>query len=212
MSTFSLEISTTRWPFYVFLCGTMFCLLSSSICHLFSCHSCTLNSHLLHIDYIGITIMIITSLFPLIYYIFQCTPHLQVLYLTGLTLMGICTVAALLSPALSSKNYRSIRAGLFVSIGVFGLIPPTYAVVLNWHDPHRNIILMYESSMALSFFIGGVFYIGRIPERWKPGWFDLAGHSHQFFHVFVVMGALSHYGAAQFILRHRSKMGCNTFA
>ena len=28
--------SAERWPFYVYLCGSMFCLLSSSICHLFS--------------------------------------------------------------------------------------------------------------------------------------------------------------------------------
>ncbi|TYG87694.1 hypothetical protein ES288_A13G236300v1 [Gossypium darwinii] len=54
----------TRWPFYVFLAGSMFCLLSSSICHLFSCHSHHLNLSLLRLDYAGITTMIITSFFP----------------------------------------------------------------------------------------------------------------------------------------------------
>ncbi|XP_011078413.1 heptahelical transmembrane protein 1 [Sesamum indicum] len=210
MDITSPELPTTHWPFYVFLCGSMFCLLSSTICHLFSCHSRSLNLHLLHMDYVGITIMIITSFFPPIYYVFQCTPHWQIVYLTGITLMGICTIITLLSPALSSGKYRSFRALLFVSMGLFGLIPAIHALVLNWDDPHRNVTLAYEGIMALSYLIGTVFYISRIPERWRPGWFDLTGHSHQIFHVFVVMGALAHYGAAQIFVTYRSRVGCDT--
>ncbi|EYU34968.1 hypothetical protein ABFS82_11G042200 [Erythranthe guttata] len=202
------ETTTTNWPFYVFLSGSMFCLLSSSTCHLFSCHSHRLNCHLLHVDYVGITIMIITSFFPPIYYIFQCTPLYQILYLTGISLLGLCTVVALLSPALTNPKYRSLRALLFVSMGLFGLFPAGHALLLNWHDPHRNVILAYELAMALSYLIGTLFYVSRAPERWRPGWFDLAGHSHQIFHVFVVMGALAHYGAAQIFVRHHSRMGC----
>ena len=33
-------------------------------------------------------------------------------------------------------------------------------------------------------------YATRVPERWKPGYFDLAFHSHQLFHVAVVLAAL----------------------
>lgn len=205
----TLETSTANWPFYVFLCGSMFCLLSSTTCHLFSCHSHRLNLRLLHLDYAGITIMIITSFFPPIYYIFQCTPHWQILYLTIITTLGICTVIALLSPALSTARYRSLRALLFVAMGLFGILPAGHALVLNWNDPHRDVILAYESAMALSYLIGTVFYVSRVPERWGPGRFDLAGHSHQIFHVFVVMGAMAHYGAAQVFVRYLGRMGCD---
>ncbi|KAL3623972.1 hypothetical protein CASFOL_032788 [Castilleja foliolosa] len=213
-STLQTNISslTTNWPFYVFLCGSMFCLLSSSICHLFSCHSHHLNTQLLHIDYVGISVMIITSYFPPMYYIFQCTPHFQILYLTSITTMGICTIFALLSPALSSGKYRSLRAMLFVSMGLFGLVPAVHALLLNWNDPRRDLILAYEAGMALSYLIGTGFYVSRIPERWRPGWFDLAGHSHQIFHVLVVIGALAHYGAAQIFLRYRSEMACDVYS
>ncbi|KAG8367451.1 hypothetical protein BUALT_Bualt16G0073500 [Buddleja alternifolia] len=212
MDITSPDASSTNWPFYVFLSGSMFCLLSSSVCHLFSCHSHRLNLQLLQMDYVGITVMIITSFFPPIYYIFQCTPHWQLVYLTGITIMGICTIITLLSPALSTGKYRSFRALLFVSMGLFGLIPAIHALFVNWDDPHRNITLAYELVMALSYLIGTMFYVTRIPERWKPGWFDLAGHSHQIFHAFVVMGALAHYGAAQIFVRYRSRMGCDTIA
>ncbi|XP_051142909.1 heptahelical transmembrane protein 1 [Andrographis paniculata] len=208
----SPESAATNWPFYVFLFGSMFCLLSSSVCHLFSCHSRRWNLHLLHVDYVGITVMIITSFFPPIYYIFQCTPHWQILYLSGITVMGACTIVTLLSPALSSGKFRSFRALLFVSMGLFGLVPAVHALVLNWHDPHRNATLAYEAGMALSYLVGTLFYVTRVPERWRPGWFDLAGQSHQIFHVFVVMGALAHYGAAQIFLRYRSQMGCDAGA
>ncbi|KZV27437.1 hypothetical protein F511_02546 [Dorcoceras hygrometricum] len=154
IDTSSAETVTTSWPFYVYLSGSMFCLLSSSICHLFCCHSHHLNLLLLQMDYVGITVMIITSYFPAMYYIFECTPHWQVVYLTGITIIGICTIVTLLSPAFSTGKYRSFRAMLFASMGLIGLIPAIHAIVVNWDDPHRNVTLAYESVMALSYLTG----------------------------------------------------------
>lgn len=122
--------------------------------------------------------------------------------------MGIFTVVTLLSPQLSTGKFRSYRAFLFVAMGLFGLIPAIHAVIVNWSEPQRNVTLAYEMAMALSYLIGTMFYVCRIPERWKPGWFDLAGHSHQIFHVLVIMGALAHYGAAHVFLEFRSRVGC----
>ncbi|KAK8587607.1 hypothetical protein V6N13_086587 [Hibiscus sabdariffa] len=41
----------TRWPFFAFLGGAMFCLLASSACHLLSCHSERLTYIMLRLDY-----------------------------------------------------------------------------------------------------------------------------------------------------------------
>ncbi|KAG8471750.1 hypothetical protein CXB51_036214 [Gossypium anomalum] len=198
----------TRWPFYVFLAGSMFCLLSSSICHLFSCHSHHLNLSLLRLDYAGITTMIITSFFPPIYYIFQCDPQWHFIYLGGITVLGLFTIVTLLSPALSTNKFRAFRAMLFSSMGLFGIIPGVHAMIVNWSNPRRNITLAYESAMAIFYLTGTLFYVSRVPERFKPGWFDLTGHSHQIFHVLVVMGALAHYGASLVFLDWRDHHGC----
>ncbi|CAM8960418.1 unnamed protein product [Rhodiola kirilowii] len=203
------EISVTKWPFFVFLCGAMFCLLSSSTCHLFCCHSQQLSLFLLRIDYVGITVMIITSYFPPIYYVFQCQPLWQLIYLGGITVMGMFTIITMLTPSLSSPKYRHFRALLFSSMGLFGIVPTIHSVILNWNEPRALVTLGYESTMAMSYLIGTMFYATRIPERWRPGWFDLAGHSHQLFHIFVIMGALSHYGAALAFLDWRSNAGCS---
>lgn len=122
--------------------------------------------------------------------------------------MGVFTIITLLSPALSSGKFRSFRAFLFMAMGLFGLIPAIHGIILNWHEPQRNSTLVYESAMAVSYLIGTMFYICRIPERWKPGWFDLAGHSHQIFHCFVIMGALAHYGAALLFLELPGGVRC----
>ncbi|KAI8565650.1 hypothetical protein RHMOL_Rhmol03G0276900 [Rhododendron molle] len=208
MTVTSPETSATRWPFFVFLCGSMFCLLSSSTCHLFACHSHNLNILLLRMDYVGIAVMIITSFFPPIFYIFQCEPLWQIIYLTGISVMGAFTIVTLLTPAFSTGKFRAFRAMLFVAMGLFGLVPAVHAVVLNWNESRRNVTLAYESVMALAYLTGTAFYVTRIPERWKPGFFDLAGHSHQIFHVFVILGALAHYGAALVFLEFRGEVGC----
>ncbi|KAK3423156.1 hypothetical protein EUGRSUZ_F00065 [Eucalyptus grandis] len=177
MKVGSLQPAATRWPFFVFLGGSI---------HLFSCHSHCLNIQLLRMDYVGITVMIITSFFPPIYYIFQCEPHWQLIYLGGITAMGIDS-----------------------SMGFFGIVPAIHACIVNWSNPQCPITLVYESAMALSYITGTLFSVSRIPERLKPGWFDLAGHSHQIFHVFVIVGALAHYVATLLLLQWRDRVGCD---
>ncbi|GMI97652.1 heptahelical transmembrane protein1 [Hibiscus trionum] len=201
-------LPVTRWPFYVFLAGSLFCLLSSSACHLFSCHSSHLNLTLIRLDYAGITVMIITSFFPPIYYIFQCDPQWHVVYLGGITALGSFTIITLLSPTLSTGKFRSFRTVLFTSMGLFGIVPGIHATIVNWSNPRRSATLGYELAMAIFYLTGAVFYVTRIPERMKPGWFDLAGHSHQIFHILVVMGALAHYGASLAFLEWRDRNGC----
>ncbi|PNY00052.1 adiponectin receptor protein [Trifolium pratense] len=176
----ALEFVIARWPFFVFL-G----------------------------DYVGIAVMIITSFFPQIYYIFLCQPHWQIIYLAGITAMGLFTIVTLLSPSHSTGKHRAFRAMLFCSMGLFGIVPAIHACFVNWGNPRRNITLAYECVMALSYLIGTLFYVTRIPERWRPGWFDLAGHSHQIFHVLVVVGALAHYAATLKMLEWRDTFGCD---
>jgi hypothetical protein len=55
---------------------------------------------------------------------------------------------------------------------------------------------------------GAAIYALRIPERWKPGAFDLAFHSHQLFHVAVVVAAAIHYKAVLVYLDWRDATAC----
>lgn len=54
---------------------------------------------------------------------------------------------------------------------------------------------------------GAGLYAARIPERWKPGAFDLAFNSHQLFHCAVVIAALLHYWGVRILLNWRDTTG-----
>ena len=46
---------------------------------------------------------------------------------------------------------------------------------------------------GLVYIIGASLYVARIPERFKPGKFDICGASHQLFHFAVIIGCTMHY-------------------
>uniref|UniRef100_A0A2P2J7X3 Heptahelical transmembrane protein 2 n=1 Tax=Rhizophora mucronata TaxID=61149 RepID=A0A2P2J7X3_RHIMU len=200
--------SIPRWPWFVFLSGAMGCLICSSLSHLLACHSKRFNLFFWRLDYAGISLMIVCSFFAPIYYAFYCNPHWQLIYLTSITVLGILAIITLLAPAFSSSRYRPFRAILFLVMGFSGVIPAAHAVILHWGQPHVFVSIGYELVMAVLYAAGTGFYVSRIPERWKPGAFDIAGHSHQIFHVFVVLAALAHSAASLIILDFRQRSAC----
>lgn len=194
-----------RWPWFVFLSGAMMCLVCSSLSHLLACHSKRFNLFFWRLDYAGISLMIVCSFFAPIYYAFYCNPYPRFIYLTSITVLGILAIITLLAPAFSSPRYRPFRATLFLIMGFSGVIPAAHAVALQWGHQHIFVSLGYELVMAILYTAGVGFYVSRIPERWKPGAFDIAGHSHQIFHVFVVLAALAHCAATLVILDFRRR-------
>lgn len=192
-----------QWPWFVFLAGGMSCLACSSLSHLLACHSKGFNLFFWRLDYAGISLMIVCSFFAPIYYAFFCNPYVRLFYLASISVLGVLAIITLLAPALSTPRFRPLRASLFLSMGFSGVIPAAHAVALYWGQPHIFVALGYELVMAILYATGAGFYVARIPERWKPGAFDIAGQSHQIFHVFVVLGALAHSVATLVILDFR---------
>ncbi|MBA0795906.1 hypothetical protein Gohar_006732, partial [Gossypium harknessii] len=173
-----------KWPWFVFLSGAMGCLVCSSVSHLFACHSRRFSLFFWRLDYAGISLMIVCSFFAPVYYAFFCHPYSCFFYLTSISVLGVLAIITLLSPTLSASRFRSFRASLFLAMGFSGVIPAAHAVSLHWGHPHIFVSLGYELVMAFLYAAGAAVYTSRIPERWKPGAFDIAGHSHQIFHVF----------------------------
>lgn len=198
----------TRWPFFAFLGGAMFCLLSSSICHLLSCHSERLTYIMLRLDYAGIAALISTSFYPPVYYSFMCYPFFCNLYLGFITIFGIITISVSLLPVFQKPEYRAMRASLFFGMGVSGILPIFHKLYLFWNHPEALHTTAYEVLMGIFYGLGALVYATRVPERWMPGKFDIAGHSHQLFHVLVVAGAYTHYHAGLVYLRWRDLKGC----
>ncbi|ERN07094.1 hypothetical protein AMTRI_Chr12g240040 [Amborella trichopoda] len=210
--TESGDLSTTnptpQWPMLVFLCGAMTCLLCSSISHLLACHSRHLNLFLWRLDYSGIALMIVTSFIAPIYYAFHCHPIYRFFYLSTITGLAVLTSITLFAPSLSRAEFRPFRAALFLAMGFSGVIPAVHVLIMHWDKEGCMVALSYEVLMALFYAGGTAFYVSRVPERWRPGTFDLAGHSHQIFHLFVMGGAITHYAAVLVLQGLQSKLKC----
>ncbi|KQK16851.1 heptahelical transmembrane protein ADIPOR2 [Brachypodium distachyon] len=206
MSVLGSVPAVARWPRTVFIVGAMTCLSVSGMAHLLASHSRQFNRLFWQLDYAGIAAMIVASFFPPIYYTFLFNPVAQLVYLSAITLLGVLVVGALLAPARSSPRLRHIRAGLFVSMGLSGIVPAMHALWINWGHPECYLALSLELAMGLVYAAGAGFYVARVPERWCPGKFDCVGHSHQIFHVFVLIGALTHYAATAILIGWRESM------
>ncbi|GAA0150169.1 G-protein coupled receptor [Lithospermum erythrorhizon] len=193
----------TKWPWIVFLGGAMCCLVFSTISHTFACHSKRFNFIFWRLDYTGISIMIVCSFFAPVYYTFYCHEYWRLFYLTTITVIGICATFTLIAPGMDTHKFRSYRTMLFLAMGFSGVIPAAHAVTLYLDHPKILTSLGYEIAMGLLYGIGAVFYIKRIPEKWRPGKFDIVGHSHQIFHVFVIAAALVHCVATLLVMDWR---------
>ncbi|CAN8314912.1 unnamed protein product [Cochlearia groenlandica] len=192
-----------KWPWLLYLAGAMSCLICSSVSHLLACHSKRFNLFFWRLDYAGISLMIISSFFAPIYYAFSCNPYIRILYLSSISFLGLLAIITLLSPSLSAPRFRPFRAYLFLAMGFSGVVPATHVLCLYYGHPSVFVAIGYELATGVSYALGAVFYVSRVPERWKPGKFDIAGHSHQIFHVFVVLGSLVHCVATLLIVDFR---------
>ncbi|RLN30517.1 heptahelical transmembrane protein 4-like isoform X1 [Panicum miliaceum] len=199
----------TRWPLFAYLGGAMLCLLTSSACHLILCHSERTAYVTLRLDYAGIAALIVTSFYPLAYYSFLCAPGLRRLYMGSITALGAAAAAVSLVPAFQAPGLRPLRAALFSCMGASGAVPIAHKLVLyGGTAPGAVATAAYEALMGALYGLGVAVYAARVPERWAPGRFDLVGHSHQLFHLFVVAGAYAHYLAGVEYLKWRDVDKC----
>lgn len=171
----------------------MACLGCSTVFHLFSAHYNERVCRRLHtLDYFGITCLVIGSFVPTCYLAFACQPHLKWAYLAMIFILGS---VGLVGPFYSFwttpefHSYKMLVYTFMVGSGVFPII-------------HVNFIMPPSSSapfavgLALEIFlylVGMLIYIFKAPERFFPGRFDIWFHSHQIWHVFVLLAAMVHF-------------------
>jgi len=187
----------TNWldsaVFSVFLASAVFCLCSSAVFHISTCHSKKICSQCHAFDYSGIVVLTVGSFYPCLYYGFFCEPRYQVLYIASITLVGTGAAYIVLNPEYAKPTHRGARTAVFITLGLCAIVP-----VSHWMFVHgiRTMLAMGLHWLGLSggfYIMGALLYANRIPERFAPGSFDYFFASHQIFHFFVVFAALAHY-------------------
>lgn len=200
-----------RLAFGVYFAGAALCLGLSTSYHTFNCHSASVCKFFCKMDYCGITVLILGSFYPWLYFQFLCEPIKRLVYGLLVSASGLLTIRVAMSHKFGEARYRALRAGIFFSFAlVCGILPAShYGLQHGWDD------LMYKSSftyillMVAIYVSGCCVYASRVPERFFPGRCDLAFQSHQIFHILVIMGALAHYyGISRLATLRMSQSSC----
>ncbi|KXT05511.1 hypothetical protein AC578_3692 [Pseudocercospora eumusae] len=190
---FAMATTEDVMVFSCFFLGAVACLGMSATYHTISNHSHAVAKFGNRLDYIGIVFLIWGSFIPSIYYGFSAEPNLINLYWSMITTIGAGTMVVVLHPKFRSPAWRPFRAFMFVMMGLSAVVPVLHGSSMHgWAEVERRISLSWLIAQGLLYILGAMIYAARVPERWKPGAFDILGSSHQIFHILVVAAAAVH--------------------
>lgn len=118
----------SRWPLIVFIVSAMVCMGMSSLYHLFNAHSHHVYKLMSRFDYAGISFLVWGSFFPPIYYMYFCSQSnlytdMILFYLVGISIFSALVFIVALLPAFQQPKFRWFRGGIFLALGLTGLIP-----------------------------------------------------------------------------------------
>ncbi|QLG74405.1 hypothetical protein HG535_0G02880 [Zygotorulaspora mrakii] len=191
------KFDTTRIIDYfmidLFFFGAFTCLTLSSIFHCLKCHSLAVATFGNKLDYLGIVVLIVTSMVSILYYgFFESSWLFYTFTLVTLSFGAACAVVSL-GDTFRTREWRPYRAALFVAFGLSAVLP-IFAGVLyfGFTETYERIQLKWVVLGGIFYILGAFLYGIRFPERLAPGKFDIWGHSHQLFHLLVVIAALCH--------------------
>ncbi|KAI5954805.1 hypothetical protein KGF57_003829 [Candida theae] len=186
-----------------------FCMFMSSVFHTLKSHSHKVSKFGNQLDYFGIVILITCSLISIILFAYYDEPWEKWIFVALTLFFGtVCTVFTL-HPEFSKNYYRPFRSTMFILFGLSGVLPVAFGIykfgAVTTSERCGVKWLVLEGVFYIS---GAVLYAARFPERLtyveeadehsslldpKTGKFDIWGHSHQIFHVFVVIAAYCHW-------------------
>ncbi|KAL5111003.1 Adiponectin receptor protein [Taenia crassiceps] len=179
--------------------------------HTVYCYSEPVGRLFSKLDYMGIALLIIGSFVPWIHYSFYCHVPSKIIYQSGIIVLGIICMVISSQDRFCTPKYRSVRAALFLSLGLSAVVPFVHYVFLEgfWNTINSSGV-GWLVLMALLYITGALIYAFRIPECLYPGKFDIWFQSHQIFHVFVVLAALVHlYSILQIAEYRHSRRECD---
>lgn len=183
-------------PFVMFSFGCVLCMGMSAAFHTMKSHSHRVSIIGNKFDYVGICVLIAASMIALIDYAYD-DKVVQYRVFAGITLT-LCLVCATVSllERFRSREFRATRATVFICYGLSGVLPILAGYLeFGYEEVSRRAACPWLYAEAFFYIFGASLYALRFPEKWAPGNYDIVGHSHQIFHVFVVVAAWCHFNA-----------------
>lgn len=91
--------------------------------------------------------------------------------------------------------------------GLYGCVPTCQLWLIKGLEEPYGTYVRGLAIMAAIYLTGAGLYVFRIPERFKPGAFNVWAHSHQLFHLCVIAAAIVHCDTLLFMVKYRLLAG-----
>jgi len=195
---------------YQFGIAVTLCLFMSSTFHCIKNHSHKVSRFGNTLDYLGIILLITCSLLSIVFFALYDEPMMKYGFLIIFLGLALGCIVFIVDPTFSSSEYRPFRAGMFIIFGLSGALPVLISLrKFGYDNTYERCGLNWLILEGVFYIFGAVLYALRIPERFTHieqdestmkrtpavGMFDIFGHAHQIFHVFVVIAAYCHWEA-----------------
>lgn len=158
------------------------------------------------LDYTGISALIAGSSIGLIHFLFYCQTVSRIVWCSLIVLFNIVGVMGTMFRGFMGPRYRTARTFIFIISSVIVILPVIHFVSMQGGDrfPDLNSNFAGTGFLLMVFFylLGVCIFIFKVPERYQslinnhrfyPGKYDFIMHSHQIWHILVLLGAVSHY-------------------
>lgn len=186
---FEIAESVNKWPLCAFILSACFCLGCSSFCHLCYVKDAKICNMIWALDYQGIAICFLGSVYPQISYKYACGSMVFYRYFFVTIIMICCTICMIttLFPRLTSPP---LRVSMYLFFGLSFVAPilfleynynPEIALAPDW---------MKLAPIGVVYLVGTTLYLTKVPERWLKGQVDYFGSSHNIFHVMILVALI----------------------
>ncbi|XP_025829290.1 progestin and adipoQ receptor family member 3 isoform X2 [Agrilus planipennis] len=182
-------------------------MIVSVLYHTFSCRSEEDMASFLCFDLLGIALSLLSIYTSGVYYAFWCHQGLRQFYLLTVTLIFILAMS-LQIPSFNVDT--NIKMATFVSWAAYGVIPTLHWTISMGGLENPMVRLFLPRVIGMYTISGTAFliYITKLPERFFAGKFDFLGHSHQWWHMLVVLALYYWHSTGMMYVEYRMNHTC----
>lgn len=110
---------------------------------------------------VPLSLAVVASFYPPVYYGFMCSPGLKLFYLASTTALGLSTLSVTLLQRFQDPSWHAARALLFVTLGVWGVVPLMHSAWLNGGVPEVSSAVQLDLLMGAVYLVSVLFLYDR---------------------------------------------------
>jgi adiponectin receptor len=122
--------------------------------------------------------------------------HWAYFYVSFINIASLILVIICVHPSFDNVKFRKWRTGMYVIVGLSCGVPGIHCQFFSSPGEFGYTNLYLWALGGFFFVLGAYIYFIRFPEKKYPGKFDYFGQSHNIWHLFVFLGAFTHFIAS----------------